>query len=74
MPPPVQNPFMVPQTMISPLHIGTTSPTIHNRLPVNTTVPFNDPHNVLLAQPAGVQHINMDMYNNMVEFYRQQVN
>ncbi|KAF5792669.1 putative transcription factor bHLH family [Helianthus annuus] len=70
MPPPAQNPFMVPQTMISPLHISATSPpAIHNRLPTNTTVSFSDPHNALLAQ-----HINMDMYNNMAEFYRQQVN
>ncbi|KAM0004299.1 putative transcription factor bHLH family [Helianthus debilis subsp. tardiflorus] len=69
MPPPAQNPFMVPQTMISPLHIGATSPAIHNRLPTNTTIPFSDPHNARLAQ-----HINMDMYNNMAEFYRQQVN
>ncbi|XP_076922757.1 transcription factor PIF7-like [Bidens hawaiensis] len=67
--PPAQHPFMVPQTMISPLHVGATSQTIHNHLPANTTVPFNDPHSALLAQ-----HINMDMYNNMAEFYRQQVN
>ncbi|KAK9066571.1 hypothetical protein SSX86_013894 [Deinandra increscens subsp. villosa] len=69
MPPPAQHPFMVPQTMINPLHIGATSRPIHNRPPANTTVPYSDPHNAFLAQ-----HINMDMYNNMAQFYRQQVN
>ncbi|KAK1433697.1 hypothetical protein QVD17_10612 [Tagetes erecta] len=69
MPPPAQHPFMVPQTMISPIHTGATSQTIHNRPTTNTTVPHNDPHNAFLAQ-----HINMDMYNNMAAFYQQQVN
>lgn len=69
MPPPSHHPFMVPQTMISPAHVGATSQAIHTRPSTNTTVPFSDPHNAFLAQ-----HMNMDMYNNMAAFYRQQVN
>ncbi|PWA60185.1 phytochrome-interacting factor7 [Artemisia annua] len=68
-PQPVHNPFMVPQTMLSPAHVGTTSQTIHSRPSTNTPVPFNDPHSTFLAQ-----QMNMDMYNNMAAFYRQQVN
>ncbi|KAI3726863.1 hypothetical protein L1987_66669 [Smallanthus sonchifolius] len=69
MPPPAQHPFMVPQVMINPLHIGATSQTIHNHPTTNTTAPYSDPHNAFLAQ-----HTNTDMYNNMAELYRQQFN
>ncbi|KAI3759271.1 hypothetical protein L6452_06963 [Arctium lappa] len=70
MPPtPSHHPFMVPQTMISPAHVGATSQTIHTRPSTNTTTPFSDPHSAFLAQ-----HMNMDMYHNMAAFYRQQVN
>ncbi|XP_071731563.1 transcription factor PIF7 [Rutidosis leptorrhynchoides] len=55
MSPPAQHPFMVPQTMINPGHVGATSQTIHNR-------------------PNLAQHMNMDIYNNMAAFYRQQAN
>lgn len=50
MPRPAQQPFMVPQTMISPLQTGATSQTIHNLPTTNTTVPYNDPHSAFLAQ------------------------
>ncbi|GJV78178.1 phytochrome-interacting factor7 [Tanacetum coccineum] len=68
-PQPVHHPFMVPQTMLSPAHVGATSQTIHTRPSTNSTVPFNDPHSTFLAQ-----QMNMDLYNNMAAFYRQQVN
>ncbi|KAJ9567234.1 hypothetical protein OSB04_003200 [Centaurea solstitialis] len=65
MPPPSHHPFMAPQTIISPA----TSQTIHTHPSTTTTVPFSDPHSAFLAQ-----HMNLDMYNNMAAFYRQQVN
>ncbi|KAD2805976.1 hypothetical protein E3N88_39353 [Mikania micrantha] len=62
--PPAHHPFMLPQTIISPM-----SQTFQNHPSISTTDPFSHPHSAFLAQ-----HMNTDMYYNMDAFYRQHVN